>query len=235
MYCNTVKEGFKMSPIDPKDPKDPKIQKDTMSEEEEDDPFAMDDGGDEDDPFAMDEGDEDDPFAMDEGDEDGGGDDDYDPFGGEDPYGDGDNMEEDEDEEEEWKPPIISWKYGYGVYDYDMMNNVVIEGVIRSLDVGTTRSEKIALLRSQQWKPENLANYWDNESMYRRKAGLIYDDVDIGHNWTDEALNRLFDDIKNFDPTQNVTYTVDVDYDKINELVIDTDSNLDFSHLLPKK
>ena len=79
--------------------------------------------------------------------------------------------------------------------------------------------------------PKQIQEYQD----WTTFQNIIYDDVDIGHNWTDEALNRLFDDIKNFDPTQNVTYTVDVDDDKINELVIDTDSNLDFSHLLPKK
>jgi len=135
---------------------------------------------DEEDPFAIDEDNEDDPFAMDDGDGDPfAEEDDEDPFNVDDVSG-----EENEEEEEVWKPPMVSWKYGYGVYDYDMLEKVVIEGVIRSLDVGTTRSEKIALLRSQRWKPENLANYWDKESMFRRKAGLIYDDVDISDSFS---------------------------------------------------
>ena len=62
----------------------------------------------------------------------------------------------------------------------------------------------------------------------------MYDDIDIGHNWSEEALNRLFDDIKNFDPTQNITYTVDINMDEIKELVIDTD-DLDYTNLVPTK
>ena len=125
---------------------------DPFAIENDDDPFAMDEEGD---PYEEND-DADDPFAMDEDD---------------DPY--------EENDITTWTPPMVSWKYGCGVYDYDMLNDIVIEAIIRSLEVGTTRSEKIALLRSEQWKPERLAKYWDNEKMFRRKAGLMYDDVDV--------------------------------------------------------
>ena len=63
---------------------------------------------------------------------------------------------------------------------------------------------------------------------------IMYDDIDIGHNWTDEALDRLFEDIKNFDPNKPTTYTVEYD---INQLISGDDMqfNLDFSQKPPKK
>ena len=77
----------------------------------------------------------------------------------------------------------------------------------------------------------------DIEAYYEwiKFQNIIYDDIDIGHNWSDDALNRLFEDIKNFDPTKNITYTVDVNMDEIKELVIDTKEDLDFTNLLPTK
>jgi cytidylate kinase len=37
------------------------------------------------------------------------------------------------------------------------------------------------------------------------------------------------------DTTQNITYTVDISDTDLKDLVIETDKNFDFSHLLPKK
>lgn len=79
--------------------------------------------------------------------------------------------------------------------------------------------------------PIEIQNYYQ----WKNFQNVIYDDIDIGHNWTEEALDRLFTDIKNMDPTQNITYTVDISDTDLKDLVIETDKNFDFSHLLPKK
>ena len=64
---------------------------------------------------------------------------------------------------------------------------------------------------------------------------IIYDDIDVSHNWSEEALDRLFEDIKNFDPNEMVTYTVDMDLDEIKDLVVSTEDDLDFTNYLPTK
>jgi len=60
--------------------------------------------------------------------------------------------------------------------------------------------------------PVDLANY--NE--WKKFQSVIFTDVE--HNWTDEALQRLYTDIKLCDPTQ--VYTIDtttgyIDFDNI--------------------
>jgi len=78
--------------------------------------------------------------------------------------------------------------------------------------------------------PIDIQNYYE----WKQFQSVIYDDIDIGHNWTDEALTRLFDDIKNMDPDKTTTYTVEYN---VNELISGDDMqfNLDFSQKPPKK
>tara|TARA_X000001036_G_scaffold438354_1_gene485941 strand:- start:592 stop:936 length:345 start_codon:yes stop_codon:yes gene_type:complete len=77
--------------------------------------------------------------------------------------------------------------------------------------------------------PIDIQNYYE----WQNFQNVIYNDVDTGNNWTDEALDRLFEDIKNFDPTK--TYTVEYNLDEIKELVIDSEDGIDFTHLTPTK
>ena len=78
--------------------------------------------------------------------------------------------------------------------------------------------------------PMDIEAYYE----FKQFQSVIYDDLDIGMNWSDEALDRLFEDIKNFDPNKPTTYTVEYD---INELISgdDLQFNLDFSQKPPKK
>ena len=74
--------------------------------------------------------------------------------------------------------------------------------------------------------PIDIQNYYE----WKKFQNVIYDDVDIGHNWSEEALDRLFTDIKNMDPGK--TYTVEYDID---DLINGEDIYLDFTTLPPKK
>lgn len=98
-----------------------------------------------------------------------------------------------------------------------MKDTVVLQDMI---DQGYDPCDPKQIQEYQQW------NTFQN---------IMYDDIDIGHNWSEEALNRLFEDIKNFDPDQNITYTVDVDLDEIKDLVVSTEDDLDYTSLLPTK
>ena len=79
--------------------------------------------------------------------------------------------------------------------------------------------------------PIDIQNYYE----WKNFQNAIYTDVDTGSNWTDEALDRLFADIKNFDPTQTHTVNVEYNLDEIKELVIDSEDGIDFTHLIPTK
>lgn len=161
-----------------------------MSSEENDiddeDPFACGGGSDdEDDPFACGGGggdgsdDEDDPFAC------GGDDDDEDPFA----CG-GDAEKIDDEDDEGVIQETIQWKYGGSkcTYDTDMIHTFVMESVIRSVEAGTTRSEKIALLRSTKWNADELnASFWDRSESYRQRAGLFVDDVEVDDPFSDDV------------------------------------------------
>ena len=57
-------------------------------------------------------------------------------------------------------------------------------------------------VRIHPWIP----NKYNNIKTGIRLQNIMYDDIDIGHNWSEEALNRLFDDIKN-DPNTKISYT----------------------------
>ena len=73
--------------------------------------------------------------------------------------------------------------------------------------------------------PIDIQNYYE----WKKFQNVIYTDVDTGSNWTDEALDRLFADIKNCDP--NKTYTVEY---SIDDLIAGDDFNLDFTTKPPK-
>jgi len=51
----------------------------------------------------------------------------------------------------------------------------------------------------------DIANYFE----WQKFQDIIIDDKDISHNWTDEAIERLWNDIKNFDENQTVTIELD--------------------------
>ena len=76
--------------------------------------------------------------------------------------------------------------------------------------------------------PIDIQNYYE----WKKFQNVIYDDLDIGMNWSDEALDRLFTDIKNMEP--NKTYTVEYSVD---DLINgdDLNLNLDFTTKPPKK
>lgn len=76
--------------------------------------------------------------------------------------------------------------------------------------------------------PIDIQNYYE----YQNLQGMIY--KDLGPDWSEEALDRLFEDIKNFDPNENITYTVE-NLDEIKNLVVSTEDELDFTTLLPTK
>lgn len=73
--------------------------------------------------------------------------------------------------------------------------------------------------------PIDIQNYYE----WKKFQNIIYTDVDTGSNWTDEALDRLFADIKNYD--SNKTYTVEYSVD---DLISGDDFNLDFTTKPPK-
>ena len=73
--------------------------------------------------------------------------------------------------------------------------------------------------------PIDIQNYYE----WKKFQNVIYDDIDIGHNWSEEALDRLFTDIKNMDPGK--TYTVEY---SIDDLISGDDFNLDFTTKPPK-
>ena len=77
--------------------------------------------------------------------------------------------------------------------------------------------------------PKDIQNY----EQWPREQCVIYKDVDLDFKWSDEAVDRLWTDIMNFDTSE--TITVDYDIEEFKELVISTDDELDFTHLLPKK
>ena len=74
--------------------------------------------------------------------------------------------------------------------------------------------------------PIDIQNYYE----YQNFQGMIY--KDLGSDWSEEALDRLLEDIKNFDTgkTYTVEYSVD---DLING--DDLNLNLDFTKKPPKK
>ena len=82
------------------------------------------------------------------------------------------------------------------------------------------------------YDPCNPKDIQDYEQWQTFKS-VIYKDVDLDFKWSDEAVDRLWTDIMNFDTSE--TITVDYDIEEFKELVISTDDELDFTHLLPKK
>ena len=76
--------------------------------------------------------------------------------------------------------------------------------------------------------PIDIQNYYE----YQNFQGMIY--KDLGPEWSEEALDRLFEDLKLCDPDKPKTYTVEYD---VNELIAGDDLhfNLDFSKKPPKK
>ena len=72
--------------------------------------------------------------------------------------------------------------------------------------------------------PIDIQNYYE----YQNFQGMIY--KDLGPEWSEEALDRLLEDIKNCEPDK--TYTVEYD---IGELISNDDLNLNFTTKPPKK
>lgn len=85
---------------------------------------------------------------------------------------------------------------------------------------------------AEGYDPCNPKDIQDYEQWQTFKS-VIYKDVDLDFKWSDEAVDRLWTDIMNFDTTETVT--VDYDIEEFKELVVSTDDDLDFTHLLPKK
>ena len=63
----------------------------------------------------------------------------------------------------------------------------------------------------------DCTNYFE----WKKFQNIIVNDVDIEHNWTDEAIERLWNDLKTFDENQ----TVSVEYDELypNEFFLSLD------------
>ena len=63
----------------------------------------------------------------------------------------------------------------------------------------------------------DMTNYFE----WKKFQNIIVNDVDIEHNWTDEAIERLWNDLKTFDENQ----TVSVEYDELypNEFFLSLD------------
>jgi len=93
-----------------------------------------------------------------------------------------------------------------GIHDTELLKDMVSEGY-------------------DPCDPIDLQNYYE----WQKFQNIIYTDVDTGSNWTDEALDRLFADIKNPDPSK--TYTVEYNID---DLINGEDFNLDFTTKPPK-
>jgi len=51
----------------------------------------------------------------------------------------------------------------------------------------------------------DCTNYFE----WKKFRSIIVDDEDIQHNWTDEAIERLWNDLKTFDENQTVTIGFD--------------------------
>lgn len=66
----------------------------------------------------------------------------------------------------------------------------------------------------------DIQNYYQ----WKNFQEIIVNDVDTDSNWSDEALDRLFADIRKGDPTK--TYTIDY---SIDDLIAGDDFNLEFS------
>ena len=71
----------------------------------------------------------------------------------------------------------------------------------------------------------DMTNYFE----WKKFQDIIIDDKDISHNWTDEAIQRLWNDITNIDTSK--TYTVEYSVD---DLIAGDDFNLDFTTKPPK-
>jgi len=70
----------------------------------------------------------------------------------------------------------------------------------------------------------------DNYYEWLNFQGMISKESDEG--WSDEAIQRLFDDIKNLDPDE--TRTVTLDY-SVDELISGDDISLDYTTFSPNK
>jgi hypothetical protein len=53
----------------------------------------------------------------------------------------------------------------------------------------------------------DMTNYFE----WKKFQNIIHNDVDIQHNWSDEAIEKLWNDLKTFDENQ----TVSVEYDEL--------------------
>ena len=73
-----------------------------------------------------------------------------------------------------------------GIKDTALLKNIINEGYDPCDDV-------------------DITNYFE----WQKFQDIIIDDKDISHNWTDEAIERLWNDIKNFDENQTVTIELD--------------------------
>ena len=72
--------------------------------------------------------------------------------------------------------------------------------------------------------PIDIQNYYE----YQNFQGIIY--KELGEDWSEDALDRLLEDIKNCEPDK--TYTVEYD---VGELISNDDLNLNFTTKPPKK
>ena len=74
--------------------------------------------------------------------------------------------------------------------------------------------------------PVDVQNYYE----WLNFQGMIHTDIDS--NWTDEAIQKLFDDINNFNTDDNLTTTVEYNAE---ELLSGDDFNLDYTTFSPNK
>ena len=72
--------------------------------------------------------------------------------------------------------------------------------------------------------PIDIQNYYE----YQNFQGIVY--KELGEDWSEDALDRLLEDIKNCEPDK--TYTVEYD---VGELISNDDLNLNFTTKPPKK
>ena len=72
--------------------------------------------------------------------------------------------------------------------------------------------------------PIDIQSYYE----YQNFQGIIY--KELGEDWSEDALDRLLEDIKNCEPDK--TYTVEYD---VGELISNDDLNLNFTTKPPKK
>ena len=87
-----------------------------------------------------------------------------------------------------------------GIKDRTLLQDII--------DQGYNPNDPIELNNYYNWK--TFENFMETD--------------DVAHNWTEEAIDRLLTDIKEWDPTQPYTVTVEgVEFDTDYELFLNTD------------